>query len=246
MKRQWIKVTRGSLLLAAYYRVIDIIEGLSGETDVSPLGYIVQEELLDPSWVLERVESGLLEVRVSHSQGGMEEYEEEFSLGDRRLVVRLTPVRELWGVSLSSLYEAVPGIVLRADSIEFKQLAFETTRSGIEYMGLYLDDGRVAFFEGEFLRVSLPFVKATGSIHTHPEGSCMLSLKDLESGLDLLVEGGLFEAVATSSCAFVMYRLGFVSEDDFFRVKEALLKARGRGLREPLKLESIKFYSLAY
>lgn len=246
MKGQWIKATRGSLLLAAYYSVIDAIERMAGEEDVSPLEYSVQEELLDPSWVLDRIDTGGLVVKVSSRRASLRNIEEEASLAGRRLVIRLVPDQDLWGVSLASLYEVVPGNVLRADSIELKQLAFRTTRNGIEYIGLYLEDGRVAFFEGEFLRVSLPFVKAVGTVHTHPEGSCMLSLKDLESGLDLLVEGGLFEAVATPSCVFLMYRLGYVLEDDFFNLKEALLKVKGRGLKNKLKLESIRFYSLAY
>lgn len=246
MKEQWMKVTTGSKLLAAYYGIIAAIERISGEADVSPLEYYVGEEVLDATWIQGGIESGKLVVEYNGPREGLEEVEDEIEIGGRTVTLQLTPVRELMGVPLTALYETAPEKTLRSDSPEFKRLAFETTRSGIEYMSLYLDDGRILFLEGEYLRVSLPFVRAAGSVHTHPEGSCMLSLKDLESGLDLLAEGGLFEAVATISCSFIMYRIGLVTEDDYFRVKEAILKARGGGLERPIRLDSIKFYSLSY
>lgn len=246
MKRQWLRETRGSLLLAAYSSIIAVVERMADESGASPLDYTVQEELLDPSWVMERVESGDLTVKFS-PRGGSEGVEEEAEIGGRRVTVRLDADPGLAGTPISRLYESAPVAVLRSDSAEIKALAHETTRSGVEYMVIYLGDGRAAFLEGEAYRVSLPFVEAAGCIHTHPEGSCGLSAKDVESGLDLLVEGGLFEAAATMTCAFAMYRVGFVVEDDYVAVKEALVRAGGGGrLEVKPRLDSIGFYAFSY
>ncbi|MCE4600658.1 MAG: hypothetical protein F7C38_03745 [Desulfurococcales archaeon] len=247
-KKQWLESTKASSLLAVYYGIIDLLERLSLDAESPPQALEVDERLLDKEWLETRISEGLVTVRVRPPSSGVSErLDDRVELASGGPVsIEIVPDEEVWGVRLGSLYEALPSLVLRTDASLYKKLAFETTRSGIEYMGIYTVNGLLAVFEGEHYRVTLPFVKSVASVHTHPEGSCLLSLKDVESGLDLLVEGGLFIAAVTTSCAFVMYRHGLVLEDDFFRVKEALLKARGRGSLDSLRLDSIRFYSVAY
>ena len=95
--------------------------------------------------------------------------------------------------------------------------------------------------EGEYLRVRIPRVKTVLSIHTHPEGACGLSKADIETGLDLLSEGGVMEAAATPSCAFIMMREGAVSEDAYIRVKT---------LKGPVyseySIDGLRFYKIYY
>ena len=123
------------------------------------------------------------------------------------------------------LYDLVEKIILQ-DAFEYAIKASYTTRTGIEFIFYYLDDGRIAMFEGEYHRVRLPKVRAVASIHTHPEGACGLSKQDIESGLDLLAEGGLLLGAATTSCMAVMRRRFMVSEEDYLKIKEYLLNKK--------------------
>ncbi len=247
-KKQWLESTKAATILSVYYGIIDLLERLSLDAESPPQALEVDERLMDKEWLESRIAEGLITVRVRPPSPGVSERLNgivELANG-RPVSIEVVPDDEIWGVKLGSLYEGLPSLVLRMDASLYKRLAFETTRSEIEYMGIYTVNGLLAVFEGEHYRVTLPFVKSVASVHTHPEGSCLLSLKDVESGLDLLVEGGLFIAAATTSCAFAMYRYGLVLEEDFFRVKEALLKARKKGFTGSLRLDSIRFYSVAY
>jgi len=249
-KKQWIEKTRGSEILAILGAVLERIEILSDYLEKEPSEVEVEEWILDVDMVLARIASGFLDLRIRAPHQALEEAgisEGQLEISGRAVRLRLSGDPELWGVPASSLYDKLPRAVLRVDGHIFKRLAFETSRNGIEYMAIYVRDGAVAFFEGEHYRVSLPFVKSLASIHTHPEGACSLSIPDIRSGLDLLVEGGFFEAAATPSCAAVMYRVGLVSEDDYVALKEYLLRAgKARRPQRPPRLNTIVFAMLAY
>ncbi len=249
-KEQWGKQTRGSLIAAVAWAIITLVEEAGFEAEVNPAEVIVDEWLVDPDYLLSSLDRGVVRVRYALPGNAfgktIEDLEKEYVIAGKRVRVVLAHDPDLWGVGARSLYESLPRQVLHADAGEIKPLASRTSRDGIEYMVIYVDGGDAYFFEGEHYRVRLPFVNAVATIHTHPEGACMMSVHDIESGLDLLVEGGIFEAAATTSCAFVMQRIGPVLEDDFFRVKEVILAARsGRRVELP-KLESILFYALSY
>jgi len=249
-KNQWIEKTRGSEVLAVLGAVLEKVEILSDYLEKEPAEIEMEEWILDVDIVLNRIAEGLLDLRVRAPQEILEKAgiaETRLELSGRSVLLRLIGDPELWGVPASSLYDKLPRAILRMDGHIFKQLAFETSRNGIEYMGIYVREGVVAFFEGEHYRVSLPFVRSLASIHTHPEGACSLSLPDIRSGLDLLVEGGFFEAAVTPSCAAVMYRIGLVSEDDYIALKEYLLRAgKARRPQKPPRLDTIVFAMLAY
>lgn len=218
MKQQWIEKTRGSRLAAAYYAVVTAIEDEALESEEDPVGVEVDERLLDPDWVALQLESGRLTVRASVA--------ERLVIEAAGAEIIVEPDPGLWGVPLESLYRLVPRAVLSSDSSLLKRLAYRTAVDGIEYLVLYPEAGEALVLEGEYLRVSVPFARVAASVHTHPEGPCGLSDKDVESALDLLAEGGLFEAAVTTSCAALVYRVGPVQEDDYIAVKEALLKKR--------------------
>lgn len=248
-KRQWIEETRGAVVLSVIARILEKIEVVSEILGKEPGEIEVEEWVFDVDALATRISAGMVEVRVRAPSELVEEAgaEDVLEVNGHRVVLRIIGDPELWGASSGSLYDMVPRMILRMDGSRFKNLAFGTSRDGIEYMGIYLEDGRVAFFEGEHYRVSLPFVRALANIHTHPEGACSLSIPDIRSGLDLLVEGGLFEAAVTPSCAAVMYRIGLVIEDDYVALKEFLLNSQKR--RKPVmmpRLKSVRFARLAY
>ncbi len=238
-KRQWIEVTRGGRIIALYSVLLDLLEELSEESGIPPWEFLLSEKVLD----LSNAEPG--DYLVSYSPGVSSVKSKSIIINNYKYNIILEPGNVDMGVSPIDLYEGVPHIVLREDSTIWKKLAFETTMSGIEYMGIYLDDGRVLFVEGEVFRVKLPFIRALASIHTHPEPHCLLSLKDVESGLDLLVEGGLFEAAATQSCAHIMYRIGLVNEDDYIALREFIV-SKGKEFSVLSKLSTVKFSRVGY
>jgi len=142
-------------------------------------------------------------------------------------------------VGAASAYRATILTPLRLDSGLIRSLALETTGSGTEFILLYLETGEVAVLEGERYRVRIPMVDSAVVIHTHPEGACDFSEKDLESALDLFIEGGVGESAATPSCAAIAYRVGLLLEDD-------LVKAKRYGLASIPGLRSVSYEKIAY
>ncbi len=242
MKKQWMTRTNGAMKLAVYHKILKFIEDIAEEEGIEPSEITLSESILD-SYLIEYSNELTLEYNSGSLQGTRRE--ETIRLGDREIRIILEPSGELLGVTAGVVYERVPRIVLSEDSSLLKKIAFETTMNGIEYMGVYLNDGQVFFVEGELYRVSLPFVKSLATIHTHPEPACWLSLKDIESGLDLLVEGGLFASAVTQSCASIMYRTGFVIEDDYISLKEFIL-SKGKDVSKLSTLRSVRISRVAY
>jgi proteasome lid subunit RPN8/RPN11 len=222
-KEQYIISTTGSKLMALLFRVVLRLEDLAEEHDFDvssvTLPYSLVDQLTDsysaesPPRRIVLYSSSLFEpVRssVEAPQDGNVEVSVEPGFGD---------------TSYKSLYLASVRIV-KFDSLLLREKAKRTSVDGIEYMFIYLGTGDLAVFEGEHYKVKLPFVQAAANIHTHPEGSCGLSLPDVASGLELLVTGGLLAASATPSCLAYMVRVGMVSEDDYIRLKEMLYRKR--------------------
>lgn len=237
MKEQWSEATRGSRLAAVYYTIIDAIEEIALEEGEDPKLIIVDERLLDASWLQAQLEYGDIRIRASVNR----KLELE-ALGSR---IVIEPDPGVWGVALESVYRLVPRIVISSDSYLLKRLAGRTTSTGIEYLILYPAEGEAIILEGEYFRVSVPFARVVASIHTHPEGPCGLSLKDVESALDLLAEGGLFEAAVTTSCAATIYRLGPVMEDDYIAVREVIVSKK-IDYSKIMKLKTIVLEHISY
>lgn len=207
-KRQWVSATDGALVAAVVFSVVRVFEESLDDPD--PWATYTDLELDPGRW------GDVIDVRLWGGAGGVGG---EVEIEDRGVVVRVSEGRGLKGRPLASLYSSLAYRVAALDSGLIRELAWETSRTGVEYILIYLPTGSVAVLEGEVLRVDIPFVESVGQIHTHPSGACALSRADVESGLDSLAEGAIFEAVATDDCIFYMARVGLVGEDDYIRVK---------------------------
>ena len=236
MKMQMLKVTRGSLKAALLAAILSVVED-SYEEDVE-LG-----EVTVPYWPLEadpRSLGSLVEVTVGYP--GREGLLGERTVEAGGFTVRVVSKSDYLGdLSIVDYYRHVAVDPLRDDARDLRSLAVETTRTGIEYMALYLHDGRMLLLEGEMLRVRIPFIEAAAVYHTHPEGGCGFSAKDVESALDLMVAGGVGEAAVTPKCAIVMYRRGFVLEEDYVGLRK-WLRRPGR----PPSLRSVAVEMITY
>ena len=236
MKMQMLKVTRGSLRAALLAAVLNVVEDVY-EEDVE-LG-----EVTVPYWPIEADPRGLgplVEVTVGYP--GREGLLGERTVEAGGFTVRVVSKPDYLGdLSILDYYRHVAVDPLREDARDLRGLAAETARTSVEYMAVYLYDGRVLLLEGETLRVRIPFIEAAAVYHTHPEGGCGFSAKDVESALDLMVAGGVGEAAVTTKCAIVMYRRGFVLEEDYIELRKWLRKP-GR----PPSLRSIAVEMVTY
>jgi len=245
VKEQWVKATPGSAYAALAYAVIDSVEtGYEGEGSV--------EEVLVPGWLLEpgealarlRGRSRLL-VRVS-APGHRGPLREPRRIESGALVEVVSDPEGGGDASLADLYWATPYHTLRLDASLIREGAARTARTGVEYLYVYTDSGLLAFLEGDISRVSIPFIRAVITLHTHPPGHCGLSLADAQSAVDLLAEGGLAEAAATTKCIIIMRRQGLITEDDYIAIKS--LRGRKGDPFNPqrLNLKNIKIELLYY
>ncbi len=226
MKRQDIIETRASRVLATIAAVVRAVEEYN--EDYEPDGIRVDlrlESLLGDNVMQVRVNPG--------SEHRLEYYEEELWHGR----VEIIPDENAWGVTLTELFRRAPRIAWKLERGMFVRAASTTTSTGLEFMYIYLRDGRVVELEGEEYRVSIPSVGdlAAAIVHTHPAGSCGLSKADVRSGIDHLVEGGLFEAAVTERCMIYMARIGLVSEEDYLKVWGS-----SREIIGPLNLKTIE------
>lgn len=236
-KEEMLRTTSASVAIGIIQGIVDTVEDFSEEQGLDLSDFSVPWRLIDllredPWRVLEDGNVSVYSSRASQA------YTREVTVAGSIVAITIEPGYGEAG--FRELYSE-PVKVLRLDREMLRERAVRTTRTGIEYMFLYLSDGRVAMFEGEHFRVRLPFVESSASVHTHPEGACGLSVADIQSGLDLLVSGGLLSAAATPSCIAFMHRLGLVSEDDYFAVKEAIYRRRVQDLFGPSRLRTIVF-----
>ncbi len=237
-KEQKLLRTRASFSLAVLYGALTTLEFLVEDEGLDwervTFSWSLKDELV---YYPERLlESGRVE--FYHSDVGDDVYR-RYESGSISFDVVLRP--GFGDSSIRNLYRASIDLLM-LDKELFRHRAVETSLSGIEYMFIYLETGEVAMFEGERYRVRLPFVSSTANLHTHPEKACGLSKPDVESALDLLVEGGLIAASATPSCVVYLVRVYMVSEDDYTRIKEALYYNRPI----PASLKSLEYGVLGY
>ncbi|MFP3231139.1 MAG: hypothetical protein RXR70_00670 [Acidilobus sp.] len=215
MKEQWLTTTDGSLLLGLASLIIDVVESNCED----PLTAMVTSEVLDENHLKEGMKRGLLEVHLKPARVEPKE------LVYRGVKVFFTEGREGL-IAIRELYERLPIKVLSLDYFSlYSRLAKRTAESGVEYMIVYTEDGEALVFEGEKFRASLPGVRSVPAlVHTHPAGHCGLSRKDVESGLELMMDRGLMVAAVTEdACAAIMYRVGLLDEEDLLKAKEGTL-----------------------
>ncbi len=224
MKWQEVRETRGSAYAALLYAVLTTIEE-TAETEEALWGSRVPGLLLDPVSALSEVRlSSRIEVYVPGTSGSR-----VVEVGGTAVTLRFVEPRSGY-VGVDALYSTAYRATLMLDRDLVARLAGETTETGVEYMLLYAEDGSVLVLEGERYRVRIPRVKVVMAYHTHPEGHCGLSAKDVESALDLLTEGGLASGSATPTCAAVLYRHGLVDEDEYVALRGGK-QVEGRTIR---------------
>ena len=243
LKHQENLTTTGSIMMATYYSLIDFIETKILEDYADEDDIMVDRSIIDDaSRLAERIRSGeTVEIPVYAPDSATEE--SEYMIGSGLIVVRAyrsNPIDAYSYLDLFSLAARAPFIY---DSHVIKSYASITARTRIEYIMLYSVHGDLYVFEGEYDRVSLPFVRVAFSVHTHPSlpGSCALSKADVASGLDLLSVGGIGEAATTTYCAFIMYRKGLVDEDTYINIKASLGNVTKPGTTGRVRFEVISF-----
>ncbi len=247
LKRQELIITRASKYIAVISSVIAAIEDVWDES-FDMLSVEVPWWLgspLEASYKLEGLSGETLRIDVGVPEKGLirEDYIDDIDLNVE--VYGDPEIRFEGGRSLRDLYIKAALAPINLDSTLIRSLALKTSRDGIEFMIMYLKTGSVAVFEGEHFRVSLPAVWLSRVIyHTHPHGSCGLSVADIKSTLEFLVNGGLAGAAATDSCASYMSRIGFVDEDDFLYVKK-MRKPLILGMPLP-RLKSLELGFISY
>ncbi len=233
VKRQFERTTYGSLYAAMIGAILNVVEGYYESGQLLSALVDVQDE----RGALEALRSGN-EVRVRAYAPWLKGVEEEATIGSSRVIVSGVSQAEIGhgGKSLQSLYLEAPQKTIYYDRDLLKGLASETSQSLVEFMIIYTDYGSAVIIEGERLRVSVPEVRSIAVLHTHPEPHCVLSRKDVESGLELMMVRGLFMGAVTVSCANVMLRVGLLEEEDLLKIKSGELGS----------LKSVRFSSLLY
>jgi hypothetical protein len=224
VKREWERVTRASLYAALVYWVVRSVEDAVEDPDPGRVRVRVSGDV--------GAEGSIVDVEV---YGAGEGVGGEYELAGGRLV-RVYPGEAWGGETLRSLMSSLPRAVWRLDGPEIRRLASETDEKGVEYMVIYFSNGSSVWLEGDVHRVTVPALRgAVAAVHTHPSDSCALSRPDVLSALDLLIDGGIFEAAATPRCMFYLVRLGLVTENDYIE----LLNVKG-GIWEPRRMESVE------
>ncbi len=118
------------------------------------------------------------------------------------------------GISLRSLYGHVRRLAERELVSILKSYALRTAFEGVEYMLVVLQNGRALILEGEVNKVTIPLVKATASLHTHPRG-CVPSPHDIRSSTHVFLDGGLVAGITSPQCSLLIFRSGPFTEEDY-------------------------------
>ena len=235
MKFQSRLVSRGSRVLAILGSIIKVIEFDAEELDVDKVTLSFNNPSHNTIDLL--LNSSDVEVLVS---GAPWLEERELELEGLGVLIHIRPSSApSHGLRLRTVYETLPRIVINLDSGILRKLSRTTTRSGVEFIALYMEDGSLVLLEGDRYKVSIPSIEVLAAIHTHPEGACGFSRADVRSTVHALTDLALFEAVVTPTCAFYMARIGFPDESDF----ERLLNIEG-DIATPMELATVKFEKL--
>lgn len=245
MKEQWIKVTRGSIYAAVAYSVVDAIEtsydGPAGLEEIT-----VPAALLEPQTVLRLAQGGRVRLRVG-APGHEGPLGDPLRLDNGAVVEVYLDPEYLGDALLVDLYSEIPRRTLQLDSTYIREAAAKTaSRGGVEYLFVYTDTGSLAALEGDVHQVRIPFVHAILTLHTHPPEACGFSLADAKSAVDLMAEGGLAEAVATTRCIIILRRHGLLSEDDYIAVKSLRGKKSSPFNPARLRLTNLRLEMLYY
>ena len=147
-----------------------------------------------------------------------------------------------------SMYKRVLEIFISNIIPLLKDKARITDRKRIEYMLLITHKKVGIILEGEVDKVRIPFVKTYVMAHTHPSPHCFFSHKDIISSLDVFSNQGLINAVVTTTCSAIMYRIDDFTVNDYEQliiISNLIRKGKVKdALSEFSKLSSIKLLFL--
>ncbi len=230
-KYQETRITNASLILSIINKMILKIED-TYDDNYDLFDAKVEYKINDMNYLLKKLKDNIIEFKIN-TPWDFEDYIEE--INNKKIIIKNDKNLKNY-ISIKDLYDFIPYIPFRTDLSIINYFTQKTTSTNIEYIFLYDYNGSLSILEGELLRVKIPFVKVIYNMHSHPNGHCGFSIPDINSGLDLLSEGGFASAVATDSCALVMYRQGLVTEDDYINIKTGKYE----------NLNSIKFIKIVY
>ncbi|AFZ71129.1 hypothetical protein Calag_1422 [Caldisphaera lagunensis DSM 15908] len=230
-KYQETRITNGSLILSIINKIILKIED-TYDDNYNLFDAKIDYKIKDIDYLLKKLKDNVIDLKINTPWDFKDHIEE---INDKKIIIKNDTNLKNY-ISIKDLYDFIPYIPFHTDLSIINSFTQKTTSSNIEYLFLYDYNGYLSILEGETLKVKIPFIKVAYNMHSHPNGHCGFSLPDINSGLDLLSEGGLASSVVTERCALVMYRQGLVIEDDYINIKS----------RKYENLKSIKFIKIVY
>ncbi|MGB9831872.1 MAG: hypothetical protein ACPLSP_07360, partial [Fervidicoccus fontis] len=114
---------------------------------------------------------------------------------------------EYLNMVLRELADLLIQVVKRTDSIDTEHALFLTK------------EGDLIVLEGERQKVVLPELKTCLFLHTHPNGVCLPSKRDIQSASSFFMNGGILFLILSSRCFFSMYRSSLINENDVYALK---------------------------
>jgi len=232
-KYQELKKTNASQILSIINLLIIQIENTYDE-DYNLFDAKVERDVTDLKLMLKKINEGIIDLKVNVPW----EFEDYFAeIDGKKISIKKDPTIKDY-TSIKDVYNFIPYIPFKTELDLIKSFAKKTSLTNIEFLFLYDNNGYLSILEGELLKVKIPFIRVIFNMHTHPEGHCGFSVPDINSGVDLLSEGGLATSVITESCAIVMYRQGLITENDYIKIKSKKY--------ENVIFDSIKFTKIFY
>ncbi|MGC9182383.1 MAG: hypothetical protein C0172_00090 [Caldisphaera sp.] len=232
-KYQELKKTNASQILSIISKLIIQIEN-TYDDEYNLFDAKVEKDILDFRSLLKKISGNIIELKIN-TPWEFEDYSTEID-GKEILVKKDPNIKDY--ISIKDVYNFIPYIPFKTDLDIIKPFTKKTSLTNIEFLFMYDNNGYLSILEGELLKVKIPFIRVVFNMHTHPEGHCGFSVPDINSGLDLLSEGGLATSVVTDSCAIVMHRQGLITENDYIKIKSRKY--------ENEIFDSIKFTKIIY
>ena len=182
----------------------DLLEEVNGEGV-----YVFENDLYDPLVFDETT----LNIKVKAKNTLGEEPPEELNIS-------LELVEHIDYDNMYILYDTAVKWFLDYAINELGKYITRTDRTGVEYYLAILEKGYVFLAEGEKHHIRLPLIKTFYMAHTHPTPYLMFSSRDIDTVIDLFTYGGIVAAVMTGSGILYIYRKGYFTDVDYYKLRE--------------------------
>jgi len=134
------------------------------------------------------------------------------------LKVSIEPVEYIDYNNMHILYDVAVRWFLNYAYNELGKYIIQTDKAGIEYYLAILEDGHVFLAEGEKYHIRIPFIKTYYLAHIHPTPHLMFSHHDIDVVIDTFTYGGLASVVLTRTGCTCIYRRGYFTDEDYYRL----------------------------